>query len=427
MNILITPVGSAGDNYPFIGLGATLARRGHRVTVVTNDQFEPLVRRSGMDFVSVGTAEEFDRIIKDPDLWHPKRGLKTVMGALSEQCRRLFDVVRQRINPQTLVIAHSLDFASRAMAERDPSLNVVTVHLSPSIVRTEYELGVIQGTRDLSRLPRWVKRTAFWLADRFMIDPAAGPVVNEVRGRLGLPPIKRIFIHALHSPLLTIGMWPAWFAPPQPDWPAFFRLTGFPLFDGGDGVQPVSVEVEAYLAAGEPPIVYTPGSANVHGHQFFAAAVDAAQRLGRRTLLLSRSGDQVPAQLPASVTHFPFAPLSKILSRCAALVHHGGIGTTAAGLAGGVPQLIMPMSHDQPNNAHWVRKLGAGDRLLPGKFTGANVAGVLSPLLDDPRTKATCADLARRCAGQDALGETADLVEAVMPAAHSARTAPQAV
>ncbi|MDB5318838.1 MAG: hypothetical protein JWN40_469 [Phycisphaerales bacterium] len=427
MNILITPVGSAGDNYPFIGLGAEFARRGHRVTVITNDHFEPLVRRSGLEFVSVGTAERFDEIIANPEIWHPTRGLKAIMDALVGQSRLLFDAVAQRIGPDTLIVAHALDFASRAMAERDPNLPVVTLHLAPAVMRTEYVTGAMQGTRDPSFLPRWAKRIMWWAADKWMIDPAVGPVVNEVRSRLGLPPIRRVFQHALHSPRLTIGLWPAWFAPPQPDWPPFFKLTGFPLFDGGDGAQPVSPEVEAYVRAGAPPIVFTPGSANIHAGAFFSAAVDAATRLGRRTLLLSRSADHLPTPLPANVRHFAFAPLSKILPRCAALVHHGGIGTTAAGFAGGVPQLIMPMSHDQPNNAHWVKRLGAGDRLLPAKFTGPNVAKVLGQLLASPEVKAKCTELATRCAAQDAIGETADLIETAAAAQSTLSAGPATI
>jgi UDP:flavonoid glycosyltransferase YjiC (YdhE family) len=416
MNILITPVGSAGDNYPFIGLGIELARRGHRVTVITNDHFEALVRGSGLEFVSVGGADEFDRIIADPEIWHPTRGLKRIMEAVAEQTRRLFDAVQQRIDGNTVIVAHTLDFASRAMAEKDPNLPVVTLHLSPSIIRTNYDMGAMQGTRNPSFLPRWAKGLLWWVVDKWMVDPAVGPIVNEMRGRLGLKPIKRVFERALHSPRLTVGLWPPWFAPPQPDWPTFFKLTGFPLFDGGDGAQPVSPEVDAYLRAGEPPIVFTPGSANLHGHQFFQAAVEAAGQLKRRTLLLSRLGDHLPTPLPANVRHFTFAPLSKILPRCAALVHHGGIGTTAAGFAGGVPQLIMPMSHDQPNNAHWVKKLGAGERLLPAKFTGPRVAAALAQLLGSAEVKARCTELATRCAAQDAIGETANLIEAAVTA-----------
>jgi UDP:flavonoid glycosyltransferase YjiC (YdhE family) len=414
MNVLITPVGSAGDNYPFIGLGVELARRGHRVTAITNDHFEPLVRGCGLEFVSIGTDAEYKEILRDPEIWHPKRGFKVIMSLIAKQNRRLFDAVTARVDDETLVVAHSLDFASRAIAEKT-GLPVVTMHLGPMLLRTEYETGVMQGTRDLfSPLPRWLKRIVWRLVDRFLMDPAAGPVANEMRARVGLPPVKSVLTRAMHSPLLTVGLWPAWFAPPQPDYPPFFKQTGFPLFEAADA-QPVPADVETYLAAGEPPIVYTPGSANLHGHEFFQAAADAARLLGRRTMLLSRFPEQLPANLPENVRHFPFAPLSRMLSRCAALVHHGGIGTTAAALAAGVPQLIMPMSHDQPNNAHWVRRLGVGDRLMPGKFTGRRVADLLRRLLDSPETKARCAEVAARCARQDALAEIADLIEAVVP------------
>jgi UDP:flavonoid glycosyltransferase YjiC (YdhE family) len=223
--------------------------------------------------------------------------------------------------------------------------------------------------------------------------------------------------------LLTVGLWPDWFAPPQPDYPPFFRQTGFPLWDGGDAAQPVTPEVDDYLRTGAPPIVYTPGSANIHAHEFFTAAMDAARRLNRRTLLLTRHTEHLPSSLPSGVTHFPFAPLSKILPRCAALVHHGGIGTTAAAFAGGVPQLIMPMSHDQPDNAYRARKLGVGDRLMPKKFTGANVANALEGLLASPDARFRCADLAQKCAVQNSLSETASLIESTAGIASRSRRA----
>src|SRR5260221_10503319 len=150
MNVLITPVGSAGDNYPFIGLGVELKRRGHHVTVITNDHFESLVRASGLEFVSVGTAEEFNRIITNPEIWHPTRGLKTIMAAVSEQSHRLFDAVQQRIDQGTLVVAHALDFGSRVMAEKNPNLPVVTLHPAPPIIRTQDGTGAMQGSPDPS-------------------------------------------------------------------------------------------------------------------------------------------------------------------------------------------------------------------------------------------------------------------------------------
>lgn len=407
MNVLLTPVGSAGDNYPFIGLGRELAHRGHRVRVLTGDPFAAAVRDNGMEFVSVGSEEEYRQAISDPAIWHPRKGLARVMELLGRQVDRLLDALPPLITPDTLVVAHTLDFVSRALAEKS-GLPVVSVHLSPSVMRTLHDMPTMTGTLNLARLPRWGKRLFWWLADKLMIDRFAGPLVNRVRERVGLAPVRRVFVNALHSPRLTLGLWPDWFGAAQPDYPPFFRQTSFPLFDCA---QPVPPRVMRFLDAGPPPVVFTPGSANHHAHAFFQAAVGACRALDRRGLLLTRHDEQVPADLPDGLAHAPFAPLSNILHRCAALVHHGGIGTTAAALAAGVPQIIMPMSHDQPDNAARVLRLGVGDRLLPRKFTADRLAATLLPLLDDRATRERCLVLATRLAADDAIGRSVELIE----------------
>jgi rhamnosyltransferase subunit B len=412
MNLLLTPVGSAGDNYPFIGLGACLARRGHRVTVLTNDHFAPLVRAAGLEFVAVGTEEEYRQVISDPGIWHPRDGFKHIMRLLGEQNGRLMNLIRPRLGADTAIVAGTLDFASRTLAEKD-GLPVVTLHLSPSILRTNYRMPTLQGTTNLSFLPRFMKRALWRIVDGYLINPTVAPMLDPLRASAGLPPTRRIFQEAIHSPLLTIGLWPEWFAPPQLDHPAFFKLTGFPLYDAPDA-QPMPAEVAEFCATGEPPLVFTPGSANVHGHAFFRAAVDAAGRLDRRALLLTRFAEQIPAGLPSTVRHVAFAPFTQLLPRCAALVHHGGIGTTSAAFAAGIPQVIMPLSHDQPDNAARVKSLGVGDRLLPKHFTGRRLADILRPLLASAQVKDRAADLAKRCAAQDAIAETADLIESAV-------------
>jgi UDP:flavonoid glycosyltransferase YjiC (YdhE family) len=331
------------------------------------------------------------------------------MAGVAEQNRRLYDTVERFVaengQADTAVVAGTLDFASRTIAEKT-GLSVVTVHLQPAIPRSLHELPTM-GTVNLSKLPRWLKRFGWWIADTVLINPAAGPLVQAMRDRAGLGRYRSIMGEHVHSPLLTIGLWPAWFAAPQPDWPAYLKLTGFPLFDGADS-QPVSAEVEQFLSAGPPPIVFTPGSANIHGRSFFDAAIAATRQLGRRAMLLTKFPEQVPPGLDGQIRHFDFVPLTKILPRCAALVHHGGIGTMSAALAAGVPQIIMPLSHDQPDNAARIKKLGVGDRLMPGKFTGPRLARRLGPLLESGEVKRACAKIRKQCASQNALVETAD-------------------
>src|SRR5690606_39115419 len=152
---------------------------------------------------------------------------------------------------------------------------------------------------------------------------------NELRGRLGLAPVRRVLATQLESPRLTLAMFPEWYAPRQPDWPATLEQCDFPLFDAAEGER-APPPVEEFLDGGDAPIVFTPGSAMRFGHRFFEAAVGACERLGRRGVLLTRHREQVPVPLPSGVACFDYAPLSAVLPRAAALVHHGGIGTTAA-------------------------------------------------------------------------------------------------
>jgi rhamnosyltransferase subunit B len=149
-----------------------------------------------------------------------------------------------------------------------------------------------------------------------------------------------------------------------------------------------------------------------HAQGFFAAAVEACHRLKRRGLLVTRFAEQLPTRLPDLVRHVEYAPFSELLPRCAALVHHGGIGTTAQTLAAGIPHVVTPLAHDQPDNAARLERLGVGRTLRPKSVTGKSLARELSALLDSPQVAARCAELADRLRTHDGLNLAADALEA---------------
>jgi UDP:flavonoid glycosyltransferase YjiC (YdhE family) len=188
-------------------------------------------------------------------------------------------------------------------------------------------------------------------------------------------------------------------------------MAGFPQYDESDQ-QHLSPSLRQFLDAGDAPIVFTPGSANQNAAAFFRAAVDASARLNRRALLLTRFTEHLPT-LPPTVHHEGYAPLSRLLPRSAALVHHGGIGTLAQALAAGVPQLTMPMGFDQPDNTARLLRLGVADWIAPSQFTGERVAPLLDRLLTDPAVASSCAKYAALLKDGSALARTCDLVEAL--------------
>jgi UDP:flavonoid glycosyltransferase YjiC (YdhE family) len=289
---------------------------------------------------------------------------------------------------------------------------LVTGHLQPTAFRSAYEAGPEH--RPFSG--RWLlgvrKRLRDWLIDVLFLDRIFGPEINALRAGLGLPRVRRPLYQWWHSPQRVLGLFPDWFAPPQPDWPPQTRLTGFPLYDDGELEMPVAAE--DFLAGGSPPIVFTPGSAMRHGRAFFAESAAACESLGRRGILLTRYREQVPDNLPKGVQHFDYLPLSQVLPHAAALVSHGGIGTVAQALAAGVPQLVMPMAFDQFPNAARLEGLGVARTLQASAYRARTVAGALSDLLSSGDVAKNCQTIARKFPERNSLQAACAAIEELM-------------
>ena len=411
MHFLLIPLGSYGDVHPYLGLGTELARRGRSVTVFTNPHFQPLIERLGLPFIPLGTTEQFAETIENPDLWHPRRGFETIarFGMLAPM-RETYEVIAERFaDGQTVVVAPCMALGARIALEK-LDVPLVTLALQPSVLFSAHQSPRLPPLLLGDRVPRWFKRWQFRMAGKMVIDPTLCPELNAFRAELGLSPVSRVFAEWWLSPQRVLGTFPDWYAPPQPDWPSQTSLTNFPLWDE-QGTTEVPPEAVAFLDEGDPPIVFTAGSAMVHGREFFAAAADACRLINRRGILLTRYGDQIPSNLGEGVRHFDYIPFRQVLPRAAAIVHHGGIGTLSQGFAAGIPQLIMPMSHDQPDNAARLRRLGLGSSIARHKFTPRRVAAALEEILNSSTIAENCRNVAQRLRGVDGPALTADVIE----------------
>jgi rhamnosyltransferase subunit B len=410
---LITAIGSYGDVHPMVGLGAALAARGHDVKIVTNPYFADVASSVGLEMLPISTAEDYVKLCQHPDLWHPLNGARLVLKhAAGGLLRPLYDILKTHYIPgSTVLCAHCLDLASRVAGDK-LSAPIASIDLAPSMLWTVYDSPRLKGALTGPRVPRWVKRMQLWATDKLFMQPLLGSELNGLRRELGLAPVKRIFSHWLHDTDLVIGLFPDWFGPPQPDWPKNTCLVGFPLWDISDAAEPAS-DVQEFLAAGSPPIAFSPGSANRAAQQFFAAAVEACEWTGRRGILLTKYPEQLPAKLPASVRHFGFVSLSKLLPHTSALVHHGGIGSCAQGLAAGVPHLVRPMAFDQFDNSRRMSRLGVSEEISVRKFRGPAIAAALERLLNSPEVTAKCRALAAKCNGPASLTAACEALEAL--------------
>ena len=414
MRILVVTVGSSGDVHPFVAIALALRDRGHAVRFATNPHFAPLLERLGLPLLPIGTVEHLEESTSHPGLWKPVRGLGVITALALRGIPDVYRLVEEEAaRGDTVVVSHSLAFGAR-VAHDALGVPLVTLHLAPAALwsleappAAPTRMGSIEGW------PKVAKRLCLGFADK-LADLKLGPGLNDFRASVGLDPVRHVASCWWHSPQRVVGLFPDWYAEPQPDWPPRTALTGFPLYDE-QGVSGVPSDLEAFLAeaeaADDPPVAFAPGSFNRQAQRFFAAAADACRRLGCRGILLTRFPEQLPAQLPSGVVHAGYAPFSALLPRVAALAHHGGIGTCAQALAAGRPQLVMPMGFDQPDNAARLARLGVASALPPKRFTGARVARELDTLLGSGGVAGRAAEVARRFDGVDPVSRTCDLIE----------------
>jgi UDP:flavonoid glycosyltransferase YjiC (YdhE family) len=146
----------------------------------------------------------------------------------------------------------------------------------------------------------------------------------------------------------------------------------------------------------------------MHAREVYDQVIEACQSLNIRTIVLTGHIDQLPSS--PQVHHCSFAPFQELFPKCAAVVHHGGVGTVAKALAAGIPQLVLPFAFDQMDNATRVQRLGAGDWLKPRKRNTQSIAKALGAVLSSA-TRVRCEALAAKFGREDGLQKAAELVE----------------
>lgn len=396
-HLLFATSGTGGDLLPFVRLAQAMQARGHSVSVLAPRIHEPTLLASGLPFRLYGSAGHDAALLANPLLWDERQGFGVILRDLMPRLLALREhVLELPSGTPCTIVSHPilLPGADLARAARD-GVRVIALELAPSNMRTVHD-PLVMGAQPIPRwLPRWARQAMWALLDRIWVDPHILPALNAERQRLGLPPVAHFLAHMQASCDAALSLFPNWFAPPHPDWPATLSQGDF-LLGNAAADTALAPELQEFLASGPPPVAFTPGTGHQHAAEFFAAALQALQRLGRRGLFISTHAEQFPRQLPPDALCVTHAPFERLLPQLAGLVHHGGIGTMAEALRAGIPQLVVPSGFDQFDNGQRARHLGVAEVLPARRLNARRLQQALEQLLTAPGRVDACRAVAAR-------------------------------
>jgi rhamnosyltransferase subunit B len=428
--IVLNTFGSFGDIHPYLAIAIELKRRGHSAVVATSEVYRPKIEAEGLEFAPV--RPDVGELLARPDLvkkiWHPRRGPETLIrGYLMPGVEQSYDDLSAVCADADLLLTHAAAYAGPVVAEK-LNMRWLSVVLQPLLFFSAYDEPVLAGVPGIKLLHLFgpsVTRAFLNLARRQTAHWAEP--VQRLRKRVGLQPSKaNPMFEGQFSPFGTLALFSRHFAAPQPDWPDNTVLTGFPFYDRPGvplaGIELPKQEVEIvrlarFLAEGPPPVLFTLGSSAVmEPGTFYRESFEAALRLEVRAVLLVglMAPDALPQPIPASIHIAAYAPYSELMLHCAASVHQGGIGTTAQALRSGRPMVVVPWSHDQPDNAARVERLGVARTIPRTRYKTSRIDREVAQLLGGAGYAKRAREIGELVAREDGVTAACDAIEAVL-------------
>ena len=435
--IVLSTAGTAGDLNPFVAIALELKARGHSPFIATQREFRATVEDEGIGFYALrpSMADVGEELGLEPsEIIERTTRVSTGLGFAVRHIampflRRTFEDMMAATADADLVVTHTSAFAARLAAEKR-NIPWLSAALSPFTFMSAYDPPLLSATPALKVLREMTgSRSDVALLQIIKLATTTWTrKFQRLRTELGMPKSPNPLFEGQFSPFGTLGLYSPLFGAPQADFPIDCALTGFCFFDHRHGApQSLSPEIRSFLQAGPPPLVFTLGTALIWDPgDFYDVSVQVAHRLGRRAVILvgpEAARLQAGKAAPKDVLVVDYAPHSELFPYAAAIIHHGGMGTTAQALRAGKPQLVVPHFADQPDNAERVRRLGVGRNVAAGSYTPGRARRELATLLAGADYAGRAGELAHVLRTEDGAGTAADIIEANLSAANLRRTA----
>ena len=366
MKITILTYGSRGDIQPFLPLSLSLMSRGHIVKLAAPSRFQNLVEEYGVQFIPIaGEPEDLSRRFNDAG----RNPLRMISEMMNYAIGIGADVLRQTdeaCRDTDLIIHTFLHAVGAHTLAREKNIPDIHIQTFPMFVPTgDYPNVTLPDLKfaPLNRITHILSNEMTWWGSRLGFE--------QVRRRAGFPKRKLYWPFdededpsRPRTPVLCA--WSPSILPPSSDWPPHTYVTGW-YFLSKDSRYTPPPNLQAFLEAGEAPICISFGSmVNRNVKEIDRIVRDALSQTGNRGIILSGWGQLVNSS-SEKILYLEATPHDWLLPQCKLIIHHGGAGTTSAGLQAGIPNIVVPFAVDQPFWGRRVHAVGAGPVPIPVK------------------------------------------------------------
>lgn len=412
MKCIVTSTGSAGDFLPTLAVGAALRRRGHQVKYVGNTFYESRARGAGLDFLAAGEHSDlYAQIEKKPSYLSISHATELITDFGTPHTVAVYGALEQvfkRERPD-LLIANSISLGTlwKAAEHNVPS---VVVHATPLSWMSWQAPTIFTDT-----VPPAFLRPPVTAFIRKGLGIYLTRHMRQLAQELGTTVEDPSFDGTEALAVAQLALWSPTLRGPVASDPANGTICGFVRAStiGGGGTARLSPEVEAFLADGPPPVVVGFGSiyALTPG-PLLSDIAHACAALGRRCLVIGHRSDAV---FPSNTLAVGYAPYDLIFPRAAAIVGHGGAGTTGEALRAGKPVVCVPFAFDQFAFSWQIEQLGLGVRVPTKQRSRAHFEKVLDRVLGDSAMRQRSVDAQPTFASErDGAEVGADAIERLM-------------
>lgn len=412
MRIMIIAPGSRGDVQPYIALGKGLKNAGHVIRFVSHQNFEKLVTSYGLEFWSVDS--DVQGIVENNEMREriEKGNFLSLMAQMAKEAQREASLFAEggvaAAQGMDLVLAGMGGvYIGIAIAEKLglPFLQAYVVPFTPtqefsSVLTPKLPTLLNRLSHGLTRQLMWQGfRSADTLARRKVLDIPLAPILGPYNSKAtrGLP--------------ILYGFSPSVIPVPS-DWDDNIHVTGYWFVDEADDWTPPPALLD-FLESGAPPVYIGFGSlSNRNPEETADLVIRALKQINQRAILLSGWGGLQKTDLPESIFMIDSIPHSWLFPRVAAVVHHGGASTTAAGLRAGVPSVIVPFYGDQPFWGRRIAELGVGPNPIPrAKLTSERLASAIQQAVTDKGMHERAASLGEKIQAEDGIARAAEVIQ----------------